>query len=410
MDFPKLTIIIPTLKRPDTLYYTLRTVLNQTYSNYSIIVSDNFSSDNTKDVVNSFNSEKISYIVTEQRLSMSHHWEFALEHVNSGYVTVLGDDDGMLPDVLQKVALIIDKHKLPAIGWRFGNFNWRGLPPYFMIPMTNYYRIVNASLEIKKIFKESIYNTIQFPSLYGGFIDINLIKKLKHQNRGFFFHSRIPDFFSGAMVAASVEKYVRLEYPVTINATSKHSTGYATINKKNEQSAFIDLQKGDKNIPFHERLVFIRSNAVPIAEAMLQVNKLIPTFPEVDVKRVIDEIILEASVSQDAEKFEELKQGVLLIAEKNGLKDYARDLLKRIIYRPQPTTVKKKFSPISLSLYIDTTNTYINNIEDACNFAVSILPSRFFELKNEIFKYYFTFAASARYLYLKLFSETKKHL
>ena len=107
---------------------------------------------------------------------MSRHWEFALQHVTEGFVTILGDDDGMLPGALQKVASIIQKNKVDAVGWRFGNFNWKGLPPYFMIPMANYYRIVNAETETKKIFNGSTYDTIQFPSLYGGFIDIVIIK------------------------------------------------------------------------------------------------------------------------------------------------------------------------------------------------------------------------------------------
>src|SRR5215211_1243160 len=109
MSLPFLTVIIPTLKRPDTLYYTIRTVIEQDYDNYQVIVSDNFSNDETSSVVASFKSNKIRYINPGRKLSMSHHWEFALQHVDTGFVTVLGDDDGMLPGGLRRIANLLSK-------------------------------------------------------------------------------------------------------------------------------------------------------------------------------------------------------------------------------------------------------------------------------------------------------------
>ena len=410
MTQPVLNIIIPTLKRPDTLRYTLRTVLNQQYDNYTIIVSDNFSNDETQELVSSFNDKRIKYINPGRRLSMSRHWEFALQHVTEGFVTILGDDDGMLPGALQKVASIIQKNKVDAVGWRFGNFNWKGLPPYFMIPMANYYRIVNAETETKKIFNGSTYDTIQFPSLYGGFIDIVIIKKIRDRFGGEFFHSRIPDFFSGAIIAATLAKYIRLEFPITINATSKHSTGYATINKANNQSAFIDLQKGDDNVSFHPKLIFIRSNAVPIAEAMLQVHELVPSFPEIDIKKVLSEVVAEAIVTQDHEKFEELTAGVRNIAINNKIESYADSLLTNIKHQPAKDVVKKKFSPLTITLYVDTTDTDIENVEDACNFAASVISPRFYRLGNSFFRNYCRISMLVRYILLKFFSSKRKYL
>ena len=45
------TIIIPTRDRCDTLIHTIQTALSQDYENYRVIVSDNFSSDNTKAII-----------------------------------------------------------------------------------------------------------------------------------------------------------------------------------------------------------------------------------------------------------------------------------------------------------------------------------------------------------------------
>jgi len=410
MKGPKLTVIVPTLKRPDTLYWTLRTIINQDYDNFNVLVSDNFSNDNTHAVVNSFNDPRISYVNPGEKLSMSHHWEFALKNINDGYVTVLGDDDGLLPGGLKRAADIIRKTGTLALGWRFGNFNWEGLPPHFMIPMANYYRIVDARSEARKIFERSIYNTIEFPSLYGGFINVELINSLRNEFDGRFFHSRIPDFFSGALVAASVEKYVRAEFPISINATSKHSTGFATINEKNDQSTFLDLQKADGNIPFHSSLVFIRSNAIPIAEAMIRVHELRPDFPKVNLTRLLSEVAAEASTTESNVKYKELLEGIRKIGEMNGLENIAADIVANAVHKPLKSTIKKKFSPVSLSLYVDTTNSGISNVEDACRFSARVILRSYAEWRGEVSTNLARFAASSRYLFLKYLSPLKKFL
>ena len=58
MENHKLTIIIPTRERATTLYWAIKTCLNQDYENLEVIICDNFSSDNTREVVAEFESDK----------------------------------------------------------------------------------------------------------------------------------------------------------------------------------------------------------------------------------------------------------------------------------------------------------------------------------------------------------------
>src|ERR1700753_1072181 len=115
MKYNKLTILIPTRERCDTLYDTLRCCFNQTCPNLEIIVSDNFSQDRTKEVVMSFNDERLKYINTGKRLSMSGNFDFALSHVKEGYIMFIGDDDGVVPNSLEYVNDIINSTNCKAI-------------------------------------------------------------------------------------------------------------------------------------------------------------------------------------------------------------------------------------------------------------------------------------------------------
>ena len=103
----KFTIVIPTRERADTLVHTLASALALDYDNYTVLISDNASDDSTAALVSGFNDPRIRYLNTGKRISMSHNWEFALDHVADGWVTVLGDDDAILPDALKRVSNIV---------------------------------------------------------------------------------------------------------------------------------------------------------------------------------------------------------------------------------------------------------------------------------------------------------------
>ena len=407
---PLLTIVIPTLNRSETLFWTIRTVVEQGYGNLKIIISDNCSDDDTSEVVNRFLDERLEYRKTPQRFTMTQHFEYVLNYVNDGYISILGDDDGFLPNALEKVSFIIKKFKPVAIGWRFGNYNWPGLPCYFMIPMANYFRIIDSRKEIKRIFKESIYNTVRFPSLYGGFISMDLINDLKTKNNGIFFHSRIPDFFSGAFIAANTKQYIRLEFPITLNATSKHSTGYATVNTTADQRTFENLRSDEGNIPFHPSLKFIRCNVVPVAESLLQVNRLIPTFPKVSIEKVIDEIIIELAVESDCNKFLDIRNGLMEIGRLNNLELYVESALSKMSRYITPHKIKEKFSPISITLYVDSEKVGIANVYEAAAFAKEMISGKFFLLKYPVQKYICSVKQYFRYFILKYFSKKRNAL
>ena len=108
MTTPHITVVIPTRNRAQTLLSCLRTCSAQRYANFTILVSDNASTDNTRAVVEAAGDSRIRYFNTGYFVSMSDNWEFALSHVAEGYVTFIGDDDGLLPDAIADLARLLE--------------------------------------------------------------------------------------------------------------------------------------------------------------------------------------------------------------------------------------------------------------------------------------------------------------
>src|SRR4051812_41628992 len=97
---PRFSVVIPTRERCATLQHTIKTVLNQTFKDFELIIMDNFSQDETSEVVSSFADARIKYYRSDKRLSMMDNWELSLSHVNGEYLIYIGDDDALIPDSL----------------------------------------------------------------------------------------------------------------------------------------------------------------------------------------------------------------------------------------------------------------------------------------------------------------------
>ena len=105
----KFSVIIPCCNSASTIKETIKTVLNNDYQNYEIIICDNNSKDNTFDIVKDFDNKKIKYINSGKDLSMSENWEIGLTYLSGDYVFYLGADDGLMKIalVMQPIFLII---------------------------------------------------------------------------------------------------------------------------------------------------------------------------------------------------------------------------------------------------------------------------------------------------------------
>ena len=102
MGTPRFSILIPTRDRPVTFRHTLATATSQPGDDYEVVVADNFGSPATRMIVDEYmaRGRQIVYLRSDQALPMGENWERGLRACSGDYVTVLGDDDGLMPTAL----------------------------------------------------------------------------------------------------------------------------------------------------------------------------------------------------------------------------------------------------------------------------------------------------------------------
>ena len=98
---PKVSVIIPTYNRIESLRLAIKSVLAQTFQDFEIIVVDDASHDNTAEVVARFKDERIRYIRhgTNKKISASRNT--GVLNSQGRYIAFLDDDDEWLSEKLQ---------------------------------------------------------------------------------------------------------------------------------------------------------------------------------------------------------------------------------------------------------------------------------------------------------------------
>ena len=238
----KFTILIPTRERSDTLYHTIRTCLNQTYENLEVIVSDNFSQDNTKEVVMSFSDSRLKYINTGKRLSMSENFDFALSHVNDGYVMFIGDDDGVLPNSLEYVNDIINNTGCEAVVSHNGFYTWpqESKPSNLTWSHKSSYEIRNTNEWIQKYLKFRMTYIFDLPGAYCGFVKREVFDRVKKGDC--FFRSATPDAYSAIAISFAIDKYAYSYTSFAVHGSSARSNGGAYLSSsKNKEGEEVKL-------------------------------------------------------------------------------------------------------------------------------------------------------------------------
>jgi len=102
----KFSIIIPTYNRASVIKKTLQSVLNQSFDDFEVIVVDDGSTDNTKEIVDTINSNKINYYYKENGERGAAR-NFGVLKAKGKYISFLDSDDLLLPNYFEEASRFI---------------------------------------------------------------------------------------------------------------------------------------------------------------------------------------------------------------------------------------------------------------------------------------------------------------
>jgi len=109
MDDPgKISVIIPTYNRDTVLDRAIKSVLDQTYKNYELIVIDDGSTDDTSKILTKYHRKIRHYSTLHSGVSATRN--YGLEKSEGSWVAFLDSDDYWLPEKLERQMQYLREH------------------------------------------------------------------------------------------------------------------------------------------------------------------------------------------------------------------------------------------------------------------------------------------------------------
>lgn len=100
---PLVSIVMPTFNHAKYLSLSVQSVLDQTFTNWELIIVDNFSTDNTLEVLSEFSDTRIKILQIHNEGCIGKSRNFAINCAKSDWLAFLDSDDSWEPNKLEVI-------------------------------------------------------------------------------------------------------------------------------------------------------------------------------------------------------------------------------------------------------------------------------------------------------------------
>ncbi len=173
-NYPEITILLPVYNGDKYLKKAIESILKQTFSNFEFIIVNDGSTDNSLEIIKSFNDPRIKIINNKKNLGLIKSLNIGLEQAKGRYIARLDADDIALENRLEKQYNYLEKNKnVTLIGGGAEIINNEGKYVRKKLPITDFDQIKFWALFIGNPFLHS--------SIFFRKKDINSINGYSHK-------------------------------------------------------------------------------------------------------------------------------------------------------------------------------------------------------------------------------------
>jgi glycosyltransferase involved in cell wall biosynthesis len=247
---PLLSIVIPTRNRFKYVKSTILSILSFEYSKLQLVIQDNSDSDELMCWLNeNVSDDRLKYNYVDSPLSFVHNFDNAINLVTGDYVCLIGDDDGLNPEITNVVEWMssVNIDSLSTI--ISANYVWKNSG----VPATKFTKVTGGVLSLAKIdfhlfhsdlekqldsfFMNGCNDYLKFglPKLYQGIVKkecLEIVKKIT----GNYFGGLSPDIYASITISLVAKKVYVTNYPLIISGVCAESASIIEgLLKKNSK-------------------------------------------------------------------------------------------------------------------------------------------------------------------------------
>lgn len=92
-DFPEISVVMPVLNGEDFIEEAIQSVVIQSFLDWELIIIDNYSTDNTKSVIDTFRDDRIKYLQFRNNGVIASSRNFGISQSQGEFIAFLDADD-----------------------------------------------------------------------------------------------------------------------------------------------------------------------------------------------------------------------------------------------------------------------------------------------------------------------------
>jgi len=241
---PILSVIIPTRNRAEYAISAIRSILNITSPKLELVVQDNSSNKDLEEYLNlNVCDSRMKYNHTMEQLDMVENFNRATEIASGEYITFIGDDDGVNPEIIDATVWAKAKNFDILLPTRPAQYNWPDTRSFLygtryagtlnIKPFTGKISFPDAEAEMRKCAKGAGQNylTSSLPKVYYGIVKKECMEKVRVRT-GTYFPGPSPDVAGAMAVSNFVKRICKIDHPLFLPGTSGKSMGGLGAIKK----------------------------------------------------------------------------------------------------------------------------------------------------------------------------------
>ena len=246
MTKPFFSVIIPTKDRPRLLENALYSLSIQTFKDFEVIVSDNFTTDSCRSVVDLYQDKlNIKYYKPDNFLIMADNFEFAYSKASGVYATILEDKFMFYPFALEYIAKLLEKDQIDYVLYPYDHYtpqdtvgthqlNYNAKTPYSI----NSLKQIKKHLNFEPFSITSASSICRTGCVMNCFFKTELIEQIKKSLGKSFFLPPAPDLTAQIFLSLSAKKAIYTGFSMVVThdsleySTGKMQTCFANFMKK----------------------------------------------------------------------------------------------------------------------------------------------------------------------------------
>jgi hypothetical protein len=256
----RITVAIPTIAgRERYLAASLRSCTTQDHPDLEILVSDNSVEHGARAVVEASGDPRVRYVHPPRYLPMSRHWDFVLSEARGELLCIIGDDDGLMPGCIDRVAELARRFPSQIVHHSLGNYFW---PDYhnqgernsiLLFHPVGRDAVVVRAADVLRGLCEGRLRYVDGPMAYHNFVPTALMRGLSRD--GAFFRRPWPDVYSSVALAANVDTFVSTQECLTISGQGARANGASVASGGSDGRKFLAESRDAYRPRFESRTI-----------------------------------------------------------------------------------------------------------------------------------------------------------